>query len=100
VGTVVRLDRRVHENRSVPAYRLAEAGMEVTARTAEVRRGVEDIARHAWATRDPWTLQRISRLIPSLAALDGEGKRIAGWGEESTCADGITGPGHGSAVAG
>ena len=98
MGTVTRLDRRARERRTLPAYRLAEAGMEIQARAHDLRRGVEEIARRAWATQDPWTLHRISRLLPALAALDTEGKRIAGWGEESTCADGLAGPGHGEAV--
>ena len=98
MGTVTRLDRRARERRTLPAYRLAEAGMEVTARTAEVRRGLEDITRRAWASRDPGTLHRISRLLPALVALDAEGRRIAGWGEAGDCADGIDAPGHGVAV--
>ena len=100
MGTVSRLDRRARERRTLPAYRLAEAGMEIQARTHELRRGVEEIARRAWATQDPWTLHRVSRLLPSLAALDTEGKRICSWGEAGDCADGLTGPGHGEAVAG
>lgn len=98
MGTVVSLDRRARERRTLPAYRLAEAGMEVQARTHEVRRGIEDIARRAWAARDPWTLDRISRLLPALVALDAEGRRVAGWGEGGDCADGIDAPGHGVAV--
>ena len=98
MGTVVRIDRRARERRTLPAYRLAEAGMEVTARAHDLRRGIEEIARRAWTTQDPWTLHRISRLLPALAALDTEGKRIAGWGEEGDCADGIDAPGHGVAV--
>lgn len=98
MGTVVRLDRRVRERREVPAFRLAEAGMEVTARTGELRRGLEELAQRAWASRDPWTLNRISRLLPSLVALEAEGRRVAGWGEVADCADGQDGPGHGVAV--
>lgn len=98
MGTITRLDRRARERRDIPAYRLAEAGMEVQARASDIRRGIEEISRHAWAGRDPWTLQKISRLLPALAALDTEGKRVAGWGEEADCADGIDAPGHGAAV--
>jgi hypothetical protein len=98
MGTVVAFDRRARSHRKVAAYRLAETGMEVQARAHDVRRGIEEISRHAWAGRDPWVLQKISRLLPALAALDAEGKRIAGWGDEADCADGIDGPGHGVAV--
>lgn len=97
MGAIVRLDRRARERRDVPAYRLSETGCEVQARTHEVRRGLEDIARRAWATRDPWTLDRVSRLLPSLAALDTEGRRIAGWGEATEDPDHIARPGHGKA---
>jgi hypothetical protein len=97
MGTITRLDKRASERREIPAYRLAEAGMEVQARASDLRRGIEEISRHAWACRDPWTLAKISRLLPSLAALDTEGKRIAGWGEEADCADGLDLPGHGVA---
>ena len=98
MGTITRLDKRARERREVPAYRLAETGMEVQARTHDVRHGIEEISRHAWAARDPWILNKISRLLPALAALDAEGKRIAGWGETADCADGIDAPGHGAAV--
>jgi hypothetical protein len=98
MGTIVRLDRRARERREVPAYRLAETGMEVQARAHEVRRGIEEISRHAWAGRDPWTLAKITRLLPAVTALETEGKRVAGWGEEADCADGLDGPGHGVAV--
>ena len=97
MGSLIRLDKRARDRRDIPAYRLAEAGMEVQARASDVRRGIEEISRHAWAGRDPWTLQKISRLVPSLAALDAEGKRIASWGEEGDCADGVNLPGHGVA---
>ncbi len=98
MGTLVSLDRRVRARRTLPAFRLAEAGMEVQARANDIRRGIEEIARRAWAQQDPWTLHRISRLLPALAALDTEGKRIAGWGEDGDCADGLNLPGHGVAV--
>jgi len=98
MGTLVAFDHRSRDHREVPAYRLAGAGMEVQSRAYELRRGVEEISRHAWAGRDPWTLQKISRLLPALAALDAEGKRVAGWGEEGDCADGVNLPGHGVAV--
>ncbi len=97
MGALIRLDRRARERREVPAYRLAETGMEVQSRSHELRRGIEEISRHAWAGRDPWTLAKIAKLIPALAALDVEGKRIAGWGEEADCADGLDLPGHGIA---
>lgn len=98
MGALIRLDKRARERREVPAYRLAETGMEIQARAYDVRHAVEEISRHAWAARDPWILNKISRLLPALAALDAEGKRIAGWGEEADCADGIDAPGHGAAV--
>lgn len=98
MGTLVRLDKRARDRREIPAYRLAEAGMEVQARASELRRGIEEISRHAWAGRDPWTLAKIAKLIPALAALDTEGKRVAGWGEDAGCADGLNLPGHGVAV--
>jgi hypothetical protein len=98
MGTIVRLDKRVRAHREVPAYRLAETGMEVQARAHDIRHGIEEISRHAWAARDPWILNKISHLLPALAALDVEGKRIAGWGESADCADGIDAPGHGAAV--
>ena len=99
MGTLVAFDRRSRDRREVPAYRLAETGMEVQSRAQEVRRAVEEISRHAWAGRDPWTLAKISRLLPSLAALDIEGKRIASWSDgEAECADGLATPGHGLAA--
>ena len=98
MGALISLDRRVRDRRAVPAFRLAESGMEVQARATEIRVGLDSIARRAWTSRDPWTLRQVATLTRSLAALDTEGKRIAGWGDEADCADGIDGPGHVVAV--
>ena len=81
MGTLVRLDRRARERRDLPAYRLAETGMEVQARTHDVRHGLEEISRHAWAGRDPWTLQKISRLLPAADRRVGRRSRLRGWPE-------------------
>jgi hypothetical protein len=95
MGTITRIDRRAREHREVPAFRLAEAGMEVTARSGELRRGLEEMARRAWGLRDPFTLRVIEKLLRPVAALEAEGRRIAGWADEPMCADGIGTAGHG-----
>lgn len=77
MATMVRLDRRAAATVELPAYRLADAGAEVIARSQDAL----EIVRAFQAPRERFALRKWERLAALLLGLEAEGRRIASWGE-------------------
>lgn len=75
MGALVAFDRRSRDTVELPAYRLAEAGMEVAA----VAREVTTILRAFAPPRDRYALRKLERAVALALSLEAEGRRIAGW---------------------
>lgn len=90
---------QLRPDRRVPSQdRLVHAAMETQARCHELQSGLEELARYAWATQQPWLLKRLSRLIGSASAGTDAARVVSGIADGIACADGVGAPGHGLAA--
>ena len=80
-ANVIPLDRRARRSLTLPAFRVAESGMEIGEAGRRIREGLGAISRLAWGRQDIAELRQISDLVKVAATVEVEGRRIAGWAD-------------------
>ena len=77
----------------------AEGWMEIQAQLLTVREFVAGELRRSWERgHDKTRMAELQRADAAIRALDAEAKRLAGWADDTACADGLVTPGHGKAA--